>query len=82
MSMFITKELGKMADTSEDAWIAERAKLALKFKEELDNGILNEWEFKDLMEDLIRTDQIKDSADKMKLKANIEKLITLAMNAI
>lgn len=82
MSLFITKELGELADKSADSWIQERAKLALKFKEELDNGILNEWEFKDLMEDLIRTDQIKESADKMKLKASIEKLITLAMNAI
>lgn len=78
----MTTELKQLADTSEDAWIRDRAKLALKFKEELDNGILNEWEFKDLMEDLIRTDAIKKSADKMKLKANIEKLITLALNAL
>lgn len=82
MSLFITKELGDLADKSNDAWIQERAKLALKFKEEFDNGILNEFEFKDLMEDLIRTDQIKESADKMKLKASIEKLITLALNAL
>jgi len=78
----MTTELKLLADTSEDDWIRDRAKLALKFKEELDNGILNEWEFKDLMEDLIRTDAIKKSADKMKLKANIEKLITLALNAL
>lgn len=78
----MTTELKQLADHSEDAWIRDRATLALKFKEELDNGILNEWEFKDLMEDLIRTDAIKKSADKMKLKANIEKLITLALNAL
>lgn len=76
------KELTHLADNSEDAWVKERAQLVLKFKEEYDNGILNEWEFKDLMEDLIRTDKIKEHADSMKLKANIEKLITLAMNAL
>lgn len=80
--MIDLKELKNLADNSESEWIRDRAALALRFKEEHDNGILNEWEYKDLLEDLIRTDQIKKSADSMIFKANVEKLITLAINAL
>lgn len=80
--MIDLKELKDLADNSESNWIRDRAALVLKFKEEHDNGILNDWEYKDLLEDLIRTDQIKKSADSMKFKANVEKLITLAINAL
>lgn len=66
----------------QEEWAKEKAELALKFKEQYDTGQLNEWEFKDLMEDLVRTSEIIDKGNQMKFKAAAEKLITLALNAI
>jgi len=66
----------------QETWAKEKAELALKFKKEFDTGQLNEWEFKDLMEDLVRTSEIIDKGNQMKFKAAAQKLITMALNAI
>lgn len=71
-----------MSALCQETWAKEKAELALKFKAEFESGQLNEWEFKDLMEDLIRTSDIIDKGNAMKFKAAAEKMITLALNAL
>jgi hypothetical protein len=72
----------EMSALCQETWAKEKAELALKFKSEFESGQLNEWEFKDLMEDLIRTSEIIDKGNQMKFKAAAQKLITMALNAI
>jgi hypothetical protein len=61
----------------QDDWTRKKAMRALQYHEQYTNGQLNEYEYKDLMEDLVRTDTINDLSNQMKFKANVEKLLTI-----
>jgi hypothetical protein len=61
----------------QDDWTRQKAMRALQYHEQYTNGQLNEYEYKDLMEDLVRTDTINDLSNQMKFKANVEKLLTI-----
>lgn len=60
------------------AWASTRAKMALKFKELHGNGLIGDGEYNELLEDLIRTDDMLQSADDIDFNA---KLVT-AIKAI
>ena len=60
----------------------KKIELADKFNKQLESGELNEWEYKDLMQDLTRTDEIMDKANAMKMKAAVEKAISLALKFV
>jgi len=69
-------------DLRNEEWANKKIELADKFNKQLESGELNEWEYKDLMQDLTRTDEIMDKANAMKMKAAVEKAISLALNFV
>ena len=69
-------------DLRNEEWANKKIKLADKFNKQLESGELNEWEYKDLMQDLTRTDEIMDKANAMKMKAAVEKAISLALKFV
>jgi len=50
-------------------WAAERAQIALDLAAQYENDELSADEFKELLEDLVRTDKLDDEADDMEIKA-------------
>jgi len=69
-------------DLRNEEWANKKIELADKFNKQLESGELNEWEYKDLMQDLTRTDEIMDKANAMKMKAAVEKAISLAFKFV
>ena len=69
-------------DLRNEEWANKKIELADKFNKQLESGELNEWEYKDLMQDLTRTDEIMDKANAMKMKAAVEKAISLALKFV
>lgn len=49
-------------------WAAERAQIALDLAEQYENDELSADEFKELLEDLVRTDRLDDEADDIEVK--------------
>jgi hypothetical protein len=49
-------------------WAAQRAKYALELAELYENDELSADEFKELLEDLVRTDKLDDEADDIEIK--------------
>jgi hypothetical protein len=49
-------------------WAAERAQIALDLAAQYENDELSADEFKELLEDLVRTDKLDDEADDMEIK--------------
>jgi len=50
------------------SWAEERAQMAVEFTEQFEAGDLSADEYKELMEDLIRTDVLDEEADDMAVK--------------
>lgn len=50
-------------------WAEERAQLAIDFAEQHANGELSDSEYKELLEDLIRTDVLDEEADDLATKS-------------
>ena len=50
------------------SWAVERAQLALQFADQYKAGELNQDEYQELMQDLIRTDKLDAEADDMAVK--------------
>lgn len=50
-------------------WAAERAQIALDLAAQYENDELSADEFKELLEDLVRTDKLDDEADDIEVKA-------------
>lgn len=51
------------------SWAEERAQMALDFTAQYEAGDLSADEYKELMEDLIRTDALDEEADDMAVKS-------------
>ncbi len=49
-------------------WAAERAQIALDLAAQYENDELSADEFKELLEDLVRTDKLDDEADNIEVK--------------
>ena len=54
---------------SDKAWVRARAELALQIVDQKQRGEITSDEAKELLEDLVRTDQLEAEADDMALKA-------------
>ena len=50
------------------SWAEERAQMALQFADQYKAGELNQDEYQELMQDLIRTDRLDAEADDMAVK--------------
>lgn len=50
-------------------WAAHRAQTALDVKTAFDNGEISKSEYKELLQDLVRTDKLDAEADDMETKA-------------
>jgi polyhydroxyalkanoate synthesis regulator phasin len=50
------------------SWAEERAQMALQFADQYKSGELNQDEYQELMQDLIRTDKLDAEADDMAVK--------------
>jgi hypothetical protein len=50
------------------SWAEERALMAIDFADQHARGELDDDEYKELLEDLIRTDELDDEADDMAVK--------------
>jgi polyhydroxyalkanoate synthesis regulator phasin len=50
-------------------WAEERAQTALQLTEQLDAGSISADEYKELMEDLVRTDQLDAEASNIEIKS-------------
>ncbi len=53
---------------SDKPWVAQRAQLALQLQEQYARGELANDEYKELLEDLVRTDVLDSEADDMHTK--------------
>lgn len=53
---------------SDKPWVAQRAQLALQLQEQYAQGSISTDEYKELLEDLVRTDVLDSEADDMHTK--------------
>jgi hypothetical protein len=67
---------------SDNDWVKQKAELAVSFTEQYRNGEMDRSEYEELMEDLIRTDEVMANAASMEVKAKLEKAITLLMAVV
>ena len=54
---------------SDKSWVAQRAQMALQLQEQHARGDITNDEYKELLEDLVRTDVLDAEADDMHTKA-------------
>lgn len=52
-------------------WIEEKAKLALDLKEQFDAGDISKDELEELMQDLVRADEIQEQSGDIQLKSTL-----------
>lgn len=57
--------------TSEKKWARERAEVAKAIHQQYEKGNLSESEYKELLEDIIRTDRLDQDADDIELRNNL-----------
>jgi len=53
---------------SDKPWVAQRAQMALELQAQYSNGQISPDEYKELLEDLVRTDVLDSEADDMHTK--------------
>jgi len=57
--------------TSEKKWARERAEVAKAIHQQYEKGNLSDSEYKELLEDIIRTDRLDQDADDIELRNNL-----------
>jgi len=57
--------------TSEKRWARERAEVAKAIHQQYTKGNLSDSEYKELLEDIIRTDRLDQDADDVELRSNL-----------
>ena len=57
--------------TSEKKWAKERAEVAKAIHQQYEKGNLSDSEYKELLEDIIRTDRLDQDADDIELRNNL-----------
>jgi hypothetical protein len=67
---------------SDKPWVAQRAQMALSLLDQHSRGDIDNDEFKELMEDLVRTDALDSEADDMHTKTMIVQAIWLASKIV
>ena len=69
------KDLEELAQSNK-TWASTRAAMALKFLEMKESGQIDNSEYKELLEDLVRTDSLEVEADDIKMKAMLVSAIS------
>jgi polyhydroxyalkanoate synthesis regulator phasin len=64
------------------SWAEERAQMALQFADQYKAGELNQDEYQELMQDLIRTDKLDAEADDIAVKNALVGAVTSLMKVI
>jgi polyhydroxyalkanoate synthesis regulator phasin len=62
-----------------DAWAEQRAQQALDLSDQLRQGDLSQDEYRELMQDLIRTDALSQCASSIEAKTALIKAVNVAM---
>jgi len=57
--------------SSEKKWARERAEVAKAIHQQYEKGNLSDSEYKELLEDIIRTDRLDQDADDIELRNNL-----------
>lgn len=55
-----------------NTWAQEKIKLANSYKVMYDNGEINRAELQELLQDIVRTDEVYEEASNMEMKAAVE----------
>tara|TARA_R110000796_G_scaffold40802_1_gene100984 strand:- start:447 stop:674 length:228 start_codon:yes stop_codon:yes gene_type:complete len=74
--------LDNYINQSTDAWIRERAKLALELQSMFECGDITQADYKELIEDIIRTEAIAEQGDDVELKSNFIKALSVISKAL
>jgi len=56
-------------------WAEEKIQLANSYKVMYDNGEINKEELQELLQDIIRTDEVYEEASNMEMKAAVESAV-------
>ena len=68
--------------TCRHGWAAERAGMALQLNEQVKNGKISSDEYRELMEDLVRTDRLDSEATDVEIKSALVYAVTGLMKII
>lgn len=63
-------------------WAAKKAEIALKLTEDYKSGQLSADEYKELCNDLLKTDQLNLQAEDLEIKAKLQLAITTLLKVI
>lgn len=69
--------LNKYIDQSTDSWVSEKALLAVQLESMYTANELTRSEYKELLEDIVRTDAIADQGDDIQLKSDFIQAINI-----
>jgi len=69
--------LNKYIDQSTDSWVSEKALLAVQLESMYTANELTQSEYKELLEDIVRTDAIADQGDDIQLKSDFIQAINI-----
>lgn len=75
------EELEKLSSCG-DSWAAERAQMALNFMNEHAAGNLSDSEYKELLEDLVRTDAVDAAETNLEIKGILVGAISGAVSVL
>ena len=67
---------------SDKPWIAQRAQMALQLQEQHARGDIDNSEYAELMQDLVRTDVLESEADDMHMKTMLVQAIWIASKVV
>jgi len=66
---------------TDDDWAVERAKLAQGLIKDAEKGDISQDEYRELMEDLIRTDEVEQASSNIEIKSMVVGAITTGARA-
>lgn len=77
-------DLDTLKELAQDdrSWVAQRAEMAVAITEQYEGGGLDESEYQELMEDLVRSDRLDSEADDLETKAVLVTAVMGAANII
>ena len=67
---------------SDKPWVAQRAQMALQLQEQHARGDIDNSEYAELMQDLVRTDVLEGEADDMHMKTMLVQAIWIASKVV
>lgn len=64
--------------SSDQSWVAERAQIALELTQQHASGDISDSEYQELMQDLVRTDELDAQADDQDMKNALVSAVMIA----